>query len=183
MTWLHWLNQAPTGRSGTTDKGNEARLAAVSIVSLIFAGDAAGSTAALIPVEPDVHILLVPVDEMNLARVEYYFSEFLSRLGVRPRWEEKRTAAAAARRACRSTCAAKGADTVGESAEPPQRDSVRDAARLRRDGRARSQRHYNRNRLPQRSGLARVERAAAAAHIGRGAINRTTQPFDTLISK
>ena len=29
-------------------------------------------------------MLLVLVDEMNLARVEYYFSEFLSRLEVRP---------------------------------------------------------------------------------------------------
>lgn len=34
------------------------------------------------------HMLLVLMDEMNLARVEYYFSEFLSRLEVRPRWEE-----------------------------------------------------------------------------------------------
>ena len=32
------------------------------------------------------HVLLVLLDEMNLARVEYYFSEFLSRLEVRPRW-------------------------------------------------------------------------------------------------
>jgi predicted nucleic acid-binding Zn-ribbon protein len=31
------------------------------------------------------HMLLVLLDEMNLARVEYYFSEFLSRLEVRPR--------------------------------------------------------------------------------------------------
>lgn len=30
------------------------------------------------------HVLLVLLDEMNLARVEYYFSEFLSRLEVRP---------------------------------------------------------------------------------------------------
>lgn len=34
------------------------------------------------------HIALVLLDEMNLARVEYYFSEFLSRLEVRPRWKE-----------------------------------------------------------------------------------------------
>ena len=33
-------------------------------------------------------MLLVLLDEMNLARVEYYFSEFLSRLEIRPRWEE-----------------------------------------------------------------------------------------------
>ena len=33
----------------------------------------------------DDQILLVLLDEMNLARVEYYFSEFLSRLEVRPR--------------------------------------------------------------------------------------------------
>jgi uncharacterized protein YoxC len=31
-------------------------------------------------------MLLVLLDEMNLARVEYYFSEFLSRLEIRPRW-------------------------------------------------------------------------------------------------
>lgn len=31
-------------------------------------------------------MLLVLLDEMNLARVEYYFSEFLSRLELRPRW-------------------------------------------------------------------------------------------------
>src|SRR5665213_1232222 len=30
------------------------------------------------------HMALVLLDEMNLARVEYYFSEFLSRLEVRP---------------------------------------------------------------------------------------------------
>ena len=34
------------------------------------------------------HVLLVLLDEMNLARVEYYFSEFLSRLEVRPRWSD-----------------------------------------------------------------------------------------------
>lgn len=33
-------------------------------------------------------MLLVLLDEMNLARVEYYFSEFLSRLELRPRPEE-----------------------------------------------------------------------------------------------
>ena len=34
------------------------------------------------------HMLLVLLDEMNLARVEYYFSEFLSRLEVRPRFND-----------------------------------------------------------------------------------------------
>jgi hypothetical protein len=34
------------------------------------------------------HVALVLLDEMNLARVEYYFSEFLSRLEVRPRRNE-----------------------------------------------------------------------------------------------
>jgi hypothetical protein len=34
------------------------------------------------------HLALVLLDEMNLARVEYYFSEFLSRLEVRPRFAE-----------------------------------------------------------------------------------------------
>ena len=34
------------------------------------------------------HMALVLLDEMNLARVEYYFSEFLSRLEVRPRYSE-----------------------------------------------------------------------------------------------
>lgn len=34
------------------------------------------------------HMALVLLDEMNLARVEYYFSEFLSRLEVRPRFQE-----------------------------------------------------------------------------------------------
>jgi len=34
------------------------------------------------------HIALVLLDEMNLARVEYYFSEFLSRLEARPRYDE-----------------------------------------------------------------------------------------------
>lgn len=34
------------------------------------------------------HMALVLLDEMNLARVEYYFSEFLSRLEVRPRLAE-----------------------------------------------------------------------------------------------
>lgn len=32
------------------------------------------------------HMALVLLDEMNLARVEYYFSEFLSRLEARPTW-------------------------------------------------------------------------------------------------
>ena len=32
------------------------------------------------------HLALVLLDEMNLARVEYYFSEFLSRLEARPRF-------------------------------------------------------------------------------------------------
>ena len=32
------------------------------------------------------HMALVLLDEMNLARVEYYFSEFLSRLEARPDW-------------------------------------------------------------------------------------------------
>lgn len=34
------------------------------------------------------HMALVLLDEMNLARVEYYFSEFLSRLEARPPWRE-----------------------------------------------------------------------------------------------
>ena len=34
------------------------------------------------------HMALVLLDEMNLARVEYYFSEFLSRLEVRPRFQD-----------------------------------------------------------------------------------------------
>jgi uncharacterized coiled-coil DUF342 family protein len=34
------------------------------------------------------HVALVLLDEMNLARVEYYFSEFLSRLEARPRYED-----------------------------------------------------------------------------------------------
>ena len=34
------------------------------------------------------HMALVLLDEMNLARVEYYFSEFLSRLEVRPRFHD-----------------------------------------------------------------------------------------------
>ena len=34
------------------------------------------------------HMALVLLDEMNLARVEYYFSEFLSRLEVRPTWRK-----------------------------------------------------------------------------------------------
>lgn len=34
------------------------------------------------------HMAIVLLDEMNLARVEYYFSEFLSRLEVRPRYAE-----------------------------------------------------------------------------------------------
>ena len=34
------------------------------------------------------HIALVLLDEMNLARVEYYFSEFLSRLEARPQYDE-----------------------------------------------------------------------------------------------
>lgn len=33
------------------------------------------------------HMALVLLDEMNLARVEYYFSEFLSRLEARPPWK------------------------------------------------------------------------------------------------
>lgn len=35
----------------------------------------------------DDHMALVLLDEMNLARVEYYFSEFLSRLEARPPWK------------------------------------------------------------------------------------------------
>lgn len=43
-----------------------------------------------VPLEGEIqdrrdHMALVLLDEMNLARVEYYFSEFLSRLEVRPR--------------------------------------------------------------------------------------------------
>lgn len=38
------------------------------------------------------HVALVLLDEMNLARVEYYFSEFLSRLEVRPRYEQETSA-------------------------------------------------------------------------------------------
>jgi hypothetical protein len=38
-------------------------------------------------------MLLVLLDEMNLARVEYYFSEFLSRLEVRPPYAERGDAA------------------------------------------------------------------------------------------
>jgi hypothetical protein len=34
------------------------------------------------------HMMLVLLDEMNLARVEYYFSEFLSRLEARPVWNQ-----------------------------------------------------------------------------------------------
>ena len=34
------------------------------------------------------HLAMVLLDEMNLARVEYYFSEFLSRLEARPPWRE-----------------------------------------------------------------------------------------------
>jgi len=37
-------------------------------------------------------VMLVLLDEMNLARVEYYFSEFLSRLEVRPRLREAEVA-------------------------------------------------------------------------------------------
>ena len=35
------------------------------------------------------HMALVLLDEMNLARVEYYFSEFLSRLEARPPWRTR----------------------------------------------------------------------------------------------
>jgi hypothetical protein len=35
------------------------------------------------------HMAMVLLDEMNLARVEYYFSEFLSRLEARPAWDER----------------------------------------------------------------------------------------------
>lgn len=34
------------------------------------------------------HMALVLLDEMNIARVEYYFSEFLSRLEARPRYQD-----------------------------------------------------------------------------------------------
>lgn len=37
------------------------------------------------------HMALVLLDEMNLARVEYYFSEFLSRLEARPPWRRDLT--------------------------------------------------------------------------------------------
>ncbi|RWK87960.1 MAG: chromosome segregation ATPase-like protein [Mesorhizobium sp.] len=40
------------------------------------------------PHERKDHMALVLLDEMNLARVEYYFSEFLSRLEARPRFSE-----------------------------------------------------------------------------------------------
>ena len=49
--------------------------------------------------EGDDRMMLVLLDEMNLARVEYYFSEFLGRLGIRPQLgeagEEARRQAAA----------------------------------------------------------------------------------------
>src|SRR5690606_33181292 len=50
------------------------KYAKVDLASLNFA--AAGSRCN--------EMLLVLLDEMNLARVEYYFSEFLSRLETRP---------------------------------------------------------------------------------------------------
>jgi hypothetical protein len=36
------------------------------------------------------HVTLILLDEMNLARIEYCFSEFLSRLEARPRYDEAR---------------------------------------------------------------------------------------------
>ena len=45
------------------------------------------------------HMAMVLLDEMNLARVEYYFSEFLSRLEARPVWDERLSHAAGKARA------------------------------------------------------------------------------------
>ena len=49
------------------------------------------NTSGLSSGEHEDEMMLVLLDEMNLARVEYYFSEFLSRLEVRPRIEEGET--------------------------------------------------------------------------------------------
>jgi predicted nucleic acid-binding Zn-ribbon protein len=46
------------------------------------------NTSGLAKQSLDDRMLLVLLDEMNLARVEYYFSEFLSRLEVRPPYAE-----------------------------------------------------------------------------------------------
>jgi uncharacterized coiled-coil DUF342 family protein len=40
------------------------------------------------PLDRSDHMALILLDEMNLARVEYYFSEFLSRLEARPRYPD-----------------------------------------------------------------------------------------------
>ncbi|WP_271594364.1 McrB family protein [Bradyrhizobium sp. CCBAU 65884] len=45
-------------------------------------------SVALSDADRSDHLALVLLDEMNLARVEYYFSEFLSRLEARPRYHE-----------------------------------------------------------------------------------------------
>jgi len=46
------------------------------------------NTSGLSDLKHKDEIMLVLLDEMNLARVEYYFSEFLSRLEVRPRLDD-----------------------------------------------------------------------------------------------
>ena len=46
------------------------------------------NTSGLADHQFDDQMMLVLLDEMNLARVEYYFSEFLSRLEIRPRWKK-----------------------------------------------------------------------------------------------
>ena len=46
------------------------------------------NTSGLADKPHEDHVLLILLDEMNLARVEYYFSEFLSRLELRPRWKD-----------------------------------------------------------------------------------------------
>lgn len=60
---------------------------ATDLAKLLAQIDPYNSAGLERPFEPD-HMSLVLLDEMNLARVEYYFSEFLSRLESRPQYAD-----------------------------------------------------------------------------------------------
>ena len=66
----------------------EKRYRATDLARLLVHMDPYDTARLLSDGERREHMALVLLDEMNLARVEYYFSEFLSRLEARPTYSE-----------------------------------------------------------------------------------------------
>lgn len=65
----------------------EGKYRATELARLMASMDPWQSFGAEAPNSRD-HLSMLLLDEMNLARVEYYFSEFLSRIEVRPYWRK-----------------------------------------------------------------------------------------------